>query len=215
MCDELRERFLQAQLKGDRREALRLLIDDGVNAGIPVRDLQLKVVQEAQREIGRLWQENVVSIAQEHLATAIANVALSHLYNLAPNARRNGRVALVACVDGELHEFPARLVADALDLAGFDVRYLGASVPVDSLVAMVRDQRPDLVALSATMTFNLPALRAAVAGLREAGVATPVVAGVPEVGEAPDLAPEDNVHVARGTAHDLVSTVRRVLGVPA
>lgn len=166
MCDQLRARFLEAQLKGDRREALRLLMDDGVNAGVPITDLQLKVVQEAQREIGRLWQENVVTIAQEHLATAIANMALSHLYDLAPNAARNGRKAVVACVEGELHEFPARLVADALDLAGFDVRYLGASVPTDSLVDMVRNQRPDLLALSATMAFNAPALRDAVARVR-------------------------------------------------
>jgi methanogenic corrinoid protein MtbC1 len=167
--DQLRQRFLQAQLKGDRREALRLLLDDGVNAGVPIRDLQLKVVQEAQREIGRLWQENLVTIAQEHLATAIANMALSHLYDLAPNAARNGRKAIIACVEGELHEFPARLAADALDLAGFEVRYLGASVPTDSLVAMVRDERPDLLALSATMTFNAPALRTAVARIRREG----------------------------------------------
>ena len=87
----LRDRFVRAQLAGDRRGALRLLVDDGLGGGASVLDMQLRVVQEAQREIGRLWQENRISVAQEHLATAIANMALSHLYDRAQPAPRNGR----------------------------------------------------------------------------------------------------------------------------
>jgi methanogenic corrinoid protein MtbC1 len=165
----LRDRFMAAQLKGDRREALRLVIDEGLNRGASVRDVQLGVIQEAQRTIGHLWQENAVTIAQEHLATAISHIALSHLYAHAEQQPANGRKVVVACVEGELHDLPARLVSDALELAGFEVRFLGASVPVDSLVRMVNEERPDLVALSTTMPFNVPALRTAVARLRRDG----------------------------------------------
>ena len=214
MCEQLRARFLDAQLKGDRREALRLLMEEGVHAGVPIADLQLKVVQEAQREIGRLWQENVVTVAQEHMATAIANMALSHLYDLAPNAARNGRKAIIACVDGELHEFPARLVADALDLAGFDVRYLGASVPTDSLVAIVREQRPDLLALSATMAFNAPALRQAVARVRAEvppGIRVAVGGGICEW--VSGIAGEVGADVTGGDATEFVAAAERLFGV--
>lgn len=164
--ERLRERFLQAQLSGDRRAALRLITDEGLDAGLPATTLQLDVIQQAQREIGRLWQENTVTIAQEHLATAIANLALAQLYDRAPHAPRNGRKVVVACVEGEWHDLPARLVADALDMAGFDVHFLGANVPTDSLIALVAAQRPDLVALSVTMAFNAAALRATAERLR-------------------------------------------------
>jgi methanogenic corrinoid protein MtbC1 len=55
-----------------------------------------------------------------------------------------------------------------LELDGFTVRFLGADVPTDSLLQMVREDSPRLVVLSATMTDRLAELRAAVAGLRQA-----------------------------------------------
>ncbi|HET7402993.1 MAG TPA: B12-binding domain-containing protein, partial [Usitatibacter sp.] len=58
-------RYLEAQLSGDRREAVRLVLEEGIGEGHSVRTLQAGVVQAAQREIGRLWQQNRISIAQE------------------------------------------------------------------------------------------------------------------------------------------------------
>lgn len=173
----LRASYLAAQLAGDRREALRLVLEEVDRSG-DVSAVQTGVVQEAQREIGRLWQENRISVAQEHMATAIAHIVLAHLYDHARRGPDLGKRIVVACVEGELHDFPARLVADALDLAGFEVRFLGANVPVESLVDAVLRERPDLVALSTTMTFNVPALRVAVARVREAtGGRVPIAVG--------------------------------------
>ncbi|HEX6244999.1 MAG TPA: B12-binding domain-containing protein, partial [Polyangiales bacterium] len=125
--DGLRSDYLSALLHGERRAALQLLVERGVRRGVSIEDLHSAVIQECQREIGRLWQENVISIAQEHQATAISQLVLAHLYDLSPRAADNHKRVVVACVEGEMHDFPSRLVADALDLAGFDVRYLGAN----------------------------------------------------------------------------------------
>lgn len=174
---ELRARYLEAQLAGDLTRALRLLLRDGVDKGVAVAVLQRAVLREAQREIGRLWQENKISVAQEHMATAISNTVLSYLYEAARRAPSNGKRVLVSCVQGELHDFPARLVADGLDLAGFEVRYLGADVPTQQLIAKVVEEHPDLVALSATMAFNFTALREAVRALRARLGSVPIMVG--------------------------------------
>lgn len=165
---ELRRRFLDAQLSGDRRGALRLTLDACLEHGASILDVQLKIIQEAQRELGRLWQEDRINIAQEHMATAIAQLALAHLYQHADPIASSGQRVIVACVEGELHEFPARLVSDALDLAGFTVKHLGANVPTESLLSIIEAEQPDLLALSVTMSFNTPALRDAVAQVRRA-----------------------------------------------
>lgn len=167
---DLRDRYLQAQLAGDRREAVRLLLDDGLGAGLPVDDVR-EVVRGAQERIGDLWQANEISVAQEHMATAISQLALSHLYERQPGAVSNGHSVLVACVEGEQHEFPARLAADALDLAGYDVRYLGADVPTESALEMVSRQEPDAVVLSFALAAHLGAAVEAVAGARRLGEA--------------------------------------------
>ena len=142
-------RYLETQLEGDRRAALQF-IDETLRRGIPPDDVRCHVVQAAQREIGRLWQEDRISIAQEHMATAISQLALAHLFQHATFHARVGKKVVVACVPGEHHDFPARLLADALDVAGYDVRFLGADVPLDSLLRAVDMEKPDLLALSVT-----------------------------------------------------------------
>lgn len=202
---ELCARYLAAQLKGSRREALRLVVEEGLERGMSVAELQREVLQEAQREIGRLWQENEISIAQEHMATAISHATLAHLYDLADRAPSTNRKVLVACVDGELHDFPARLVADALDLAGFETRYLGASVPLEGLAQLVLSEEPDLIALSITMPFNLPALQAAIARLRVAtGGSIPIAVGGGAFRWTDELARELGANITANSAEELV-----------
>lgn len=163
---ELRARYLKAQLAGDLTRALHLLLREGVDKGFAVPLLQRCVLREAQRELGQLWQNNLISVAQEHMATAISNTVRGYLYEAARRAPSNGKRVLLGCVEGELHDFPARLAADSLDLAGFEVRYLGADVPTQRLLRRVLEEQPDLVALSATMAFNLAHVHDAVQQLR-------------------------------------------------
>jgi methanogenic corrinoid protein MtbC1 len=213
---QLRRQYLSAQLSGDRREALRLVIEQGIGGGASVFDVQVEVIQAAQQEIGRLWQENEISIAEEHMATAISHTALAHLYDHAPRSKSNGKRVTVACVEGELHDFPARLVADTLDLSGFEVRYLGANVPTDSLLELLREQPPDLLALSTTMAFHVPALRSAVQQTRrQAGGALPILIGGGGCAWVSGLERELAVDGLAGSALEAVSVAARLLGVQA
>ena len=213
VLSSLAERYLDAQLAGDRREALRIVMDDGFRAGITVADLELYVVETAQREIGRLWQENRITIADEHLATAISQIVLSVLYQHLPRSPQIGRKALIACVEGELHDMGGRIGADFLEMAGFDVRFLGANVPTEALVAMTQLYRPDLVGLSATMSYHVAALKAAVAALRESrGTDFPIVVGGNILSWAPELEKELGVAVCGGRADSLVAATLKVLG---
>lgn len=212
--DELRARYLRAQLRGDRRAAAALVLDEGLARGATVPELHEHVLESAQRDIGRLWQENVVTVAQEHMATAISNFVLTRLFECAEAAPANGRRVLVACVEGELHEFPARLVTDALDLAGFSVRFLGANVPTESLLTMLGSEPPDLVALSATMTFHAPALRAAVGAIRDRfGRTLPIAVGGGAFLWSQTLATDLDAEITARNAAELVLEAARLLGV--
>lgn len=210
---DLRQRYLAAQLAGNRREALRVVMHDGLSLNISVPDLQRHVIQEAQREIGRLWQENEINIAQEHMATAISHMALARLYDEAPHAPPNHKKVIVACVTGELHDFPARLVADALDLAGFELRYLGADVPLHSLLPLLAQEKPDLLALSTTMVFNLPSLRAMVSEVRATWPELPIVIGGAACLDVRGLATELGVVGSGSNATELVALAQQLLGL--
>lgn len=209
----LRAQYLAAQLRGDRREALRVVIAEGFERGITASTLSQHVIGEAQREIGERWQKNEIGIADEHMATAISNLVLAQLYERAERAPSNGKMVLVSCVEGELHELPARLVADSLDNAGFHVRYLGASMPIPSLLQMIKSYGPDMIALSATMSFHASALRETVVRVREAHPNLFIAVGGGACVWDTNLAKETGANMTATNASELVSAARAALGV--
>ena len=209
----LRDRYVAAQLAGDRREALRLVIDEGVRRGVSVADLHLRVIRPAQIEIGRLWQENVITVADEHLATAISQLVVSHLYRHLPPAAPNGTRVVVACAEGELHEMGARMAADFLEMAGCDVRFLGANVPAPSLAAMVRRDAPDVLVLSAATPPCFPGLRQTIAAVRAAvGPSLPILVGGSAFQAVASCGAPEGVTYAGDSAEALVEAVTRHAG---
>lgn len=171
---ELAARYVGALLAGDRHLASRMILNT-VEGGLPVREVYLDVVSPAQHEIGRLWQMDRISVAQEHYFTAATQQVMSRLHPWIFTTPRIGRSLIVTSVSRELHELGARMVADFFELAGWDAYYLGASTPMTDLIAAIVDRRPDLVAISATMTPNVALVGRFVRGIR----AHPEIAEVP------------------------------------
>ncbi|CAN5719092.1 hypothetical protein BH23CHL2_BH23CHL2_12230 [soil metagenome] len=161
-------RYLDALIVPSRLQALETVIH-ALRAGMPPLDLYVDVIGWAHHRIGDLWERNEISVSQEHVATAISQLALSQIYPSLPRKQPAGRTAIVACVEGELHDMGARMVADMLETEGFEVVLLGANPPTDSLGQMVRDLSPDVVGLSVSMESFLPAAVQAVERIREAG----------------------------------------------
>ena len=210
---QLRDGYVNLQLRGDRREALAF-VDELVRQGHSVADIQQHVIADAQREIGRLWEENRVGVAQEHMATAISQVALAQLYRHAQPLPTRDRKVVVACVEGELHDFPARLVADALDLAGYETRFLGADVPTDSLINVLEKETPSLLALSITMPFHSAALRRQVTSVREhTGGRLPIAVGGHACALLEPITSELRPDIVASTAAGMVEAANRMFGV--
>jgi MerR family transcriptional regulator, light-induced transcriptional regulator len=167
-AEEVRQRYLDAILQGSRREAFGV-IELARTEGLGIRPLYLEVFQPAMREIGRLWQENRITVADEHLATAITQAAMARLYeDLFRASPQPGPLLVAACADQERHELGLRMICDVLEMEGWDTVFLGASVPVEDLVQMVRARHPQVVALSASIAPHVGRVREAIRAIREA-----------------------------------------------
>ncbi len=157
--------YLKALLHGRRDEASRLVLSE-VESGTSVKSIYLEVLQPVQREIGNLWQTNEVSVAQEHYCTAATQLIMGRLYPYLHLAPRNGKRVVVACVGGELHEVGARMVADILEMEGWDSYYLGANTPTPGILSALAEQRADVLAVSVTIHYNVEAARTLVSEVR-------------------------------------------------
>ncbi len=150
----LAREYLNALLAADRRKASELVMD-AIQQGTSVRDIYLHVFQQSQYEVGRLWQSNQISIAQEHLCTAATQLIMSQLYPLIFKSERINRRIVTVCIGGDLHEIGIRMVADLFEMAGWDTFYLGADVPSASIIQTAIDRDAHVLAVSTALTTNV------------------------------------------------------------
>ena len=201
----LARRYLDALLNADRRQAGQMVMQ-AVHEGTPVRDIYLHVFQRSQYEIGRLWQSNQISVAQEHLCTAATQLIMSQLYPLIFGTERKNRRVVAACVGGDLHEIGIRMVADFFEMDGWDTFYLGADVPASGIVQTVVDRRADVLAVSATLLTHVSSVAELITEVRTnraCGGLIVLVGGYP-FNVAPDLWRDLG---ANGFAADAVRTI--------
>lgn len=169
------EAFESVLLAGDRRGAGGFL-DRRLEQGCSLIDAEVRMIQPALYGIGQKWQSNQVSIAQEHLATAIAQSVMTQGLLKSEVPASNGRKVLLACVEGNIHSVGLQMVADAFQLAGWDVQYLGANVPTSALIQQVTQYKPDLLGLSVSFAQQLRVVREIMARLTQVqGTARPAV----------------------------------------
>jgi methanogenic corrinoid protein MtbC1 len=163
--DELFQPYMEALLDGRRQEAsqrIRRAVEDGVS----VKDVYLHVFQRTQYEIGRRWQTNRLSVAQEHYCTAATQLIMSQLYPYIFSTEKNGLALVGSCVAGDLHEIGVRMVSDFFEMEGWDTFYLGANTPTADLIRTLEERRADVLAVSATMAFHVRAVAGLIAAVR-------------------------------------------------
>lgn len=161
------QEFVEALLKGDRKKCSQI-IADYLEQGAEAFDLYLFVFQKALYEIGEKWERAEISVADEHVATAIVDELISVLYPSILKSPRNYGKALIGCVEEEYHQIGAKMVADVLEMEGWDTLFIGAGIPTEDLIARAKSYRPDIVGLSVSRDRNLGKLEKTLAELRVA-----------------------------------------------
>ncbi len=165
--------FVVTMLEGDRRAASDLILG-AARTGLPVRQLYLEVLYPAMKELGRMWERNEIDVAEEHFCTATTEMVMSQLYPFIARAAPNGKVAVVAAAQGNLHQIGVRMVADFLEMDGWRPIYLGANVPAHDLALAVNDFKADVLAIAACLHAHIQSVADAIAVVRSCPQAAPV-----------------------------------------
>jgi MerR family transcriptional regulator, light-induced transcriptional regulator len=207
--ERARDGYLGALLASDVAGA-REVLDGAIAAGLPVRRIYLDVLQPTLYEIGRRWSHAEISIAQEHLATAATQSAMARLAESLSDGPRRVRplIALVACVNDELHAVGGRMVADFLEADGWRVVFLGQLTPGSDLAALAAEQGATLVAVSAALPERVPQVAEACAALRGLDPAPFVLVGGQAFGGSAERALRTSADAYADDAEAAVAAVR-------
>jgi len=169
-------RFSAYLLAGDR-QGCRSVVEELLAGGVTVLSLYQNLYQPALYHVGELWEQNRISVAREHIATSIVESLLSLTFPLICNATPTGKRVVVACTSHELHQLGARMVADILEMHGWDSHFLGANSPIDSLVHLLKELQPNLLCLSLSTQMNLSTLLATIRQVRASCQTLPIAVG--------------------------------------
>jgi methanogenic corrinoid protein MtbC1 len=104
----------------------------------------------AMREIGNLWHEGTLTVAQEHLASNLIGGTLLHLLRLTQPVGQTRR-AVLACFADEDHTLGLYGIGLRFASWSFRTLLLGARTPPAAIARVVESLDPDIVALSATL----------------------------------------------------------------
>ncbi len=168
--------YLQALLAGRRAECsavVRELLDDGID----LRTLYTDLFTRTMYRVGELWATHRITVANEHLATAITESLLNLAYPAVFSTARKGKKIVIGCCDQEFHQIGAKMVADIFELNGWDSYFLGANMPLADLQALIDDISPDMVGFSVSLPRNVNHLQRYIEEVRSTFTDLPVLVG--------------------------------------
>ena len=161
-----REKMLTALIEGNQLEATQL-VDSAIVDRWEPSSVYVNVIGHCMAEIGARWRSGRLLISTEHRATQIALRLISRAQSSYVNSRRVGLRAIVTSVEGDTHLIGGLTFADLLRVEGWEVDFLGADSPTDSIVEIVQRESPDLVGLSVTIEDYLPNAIETLAAIKE------------------------------------------------
>lgn len=168
--------YLTALIGGDRSRC-SLIVQNLMSSGIDIRDLYINLFQRSLYDLGELWEHHRISVAVEHLASAITERLLSMVEVDTFSAPHGDHSVIIACIADEFHQIGARMVSDIFELHGWNTHFLGANTPVRDLISMIHKRNPDLIVVSVSVYFNIPNLLSALTELRIQFSKIPILAG--------------------------------------
>ncbi len=159
------EDFLEYLIQGNKNGSSKL-IKNYVSQGMKIKDIYEVIIRKSLYRVGELWEQNKVSVATEHMATAITESILNELFEFNISDARTGNKIIAACVENESHQVGIKMVADIFESNGWDSYFMGANTPTTELIDFAKVVNPDVIALSLSIYFNLPVLKRMIIEIR-------------------------------------------------
>ena len=175
-CHDLVKNYLNYVLQGKKHEA-EMLVEEEINSGTPLKSIYNDLLYPAQLEIGRLWELNIISVADEHYATEIATGILNHLNQKMEFIRQNGKKAITVSIDNETHIMGIRFVNDLLKLSGWKTYFLGIGAPNSEIIKFANKYTPDVIAISTTMDVHLLKVKNLIEEIKDQSKSKVIVGG--------------------------------------
>jgi methanogenic corrinoid protein MtbC1 len=174
--EQVFKRYTEDLIAG-KRTRCAAVIDELLSAGVAIKTIYQDLIQRSLYEVGDRWERNLITVANEHLATAVTEGLMNRIYAHIALPPANGRKVVIASVENELHQVGGKMVADTFEMNGWDSDYLGANVPTRDLAHYIDDTRPDMLGLSLSVYMHMAVLKTMLDRLTRRFPKLPIIIG--------------------------------------
>lgn len=129
-------------------------------------------------EIGKLWAEEKLDIATEHICVNTANALIKVINERQskPATKNKGKV-FICTPNGELHNLACNILESILLSKGYKVYNVSPSLPADSIIHSLSNILPDAVLISVTLEDNIQTAKNLIRKIRTRFSSLPIFVG--------------------------------------
>lgn len=161
------------------KEGLLLDLDLALETYPAPLDIINGPLMEGMKEVGRLFNDNQLIVAEVLQSAEVMKAAVSHLephMEKGDVSATKGKIIL-ATVKGDVHDIGKNLVDIILSNNGYQVIDLGIKVNPTDLVQAIHREKPDMVGLSGLLVKSAQQMVLTAQDMKESGISVPILVG--------------------------------------
>lgn len=206
IAEAIKDQLYEGVIEGNEPEVAQLT-QQGLREGLAAEEILYEALIPALQEVGALFERGEYFVPEMLTGAKAMKAGLNILRPiLAATGSKPVGTFVILTVKGDIHDIGKDLVKVMLEGAGFRVIDLGVNVPPETLVAAVKEHRPQIVGFSAFLTTTMPMFKTNIEALKAAGLCDQVKV---MVGGAP-VTEEFAIHVGADGYAPEASTATRI-----
>ena len=113
-----------------------------------------RILKPVMHLIGKNWVNNKISIATEHVASNVAQTLIKIIMDQSKGSGKKKKI-MICLPLGEEHHLGCDVLQTYLSIKGFKVFNMGTSIPTESIINFIDNNKPDIIMISITIEDNL------------------------------------------------------------
>ncbi len=168
--NDILEKISKAVIEGDADD-IGMLTELALSKDLTPKDILDKGLMLGMDYVGVEFRAGNLFVPEVLLSARVMLASMDIIKPLLAEtgAEMTGKV-IMGTVQGDLHSIGKNLVCMMMEGAGFEVIDLGADVAPEAFVKAVKEERPDIVGMSALLTTTMRSMDHTIQALEEAGL---------------------------------------------
>jgi corrinoid protein of di/trimethylamine methyltransferase len=162
---------ISENLQKGKAKAVKQLVQQAIDEGIPVKDILEKGLLAGMSVIGEKFKNNEVFVPEVLVAARAMNMGAALLKPLMADAgvKAAGKVC-IGTVKGDLHDIGKNLVKMMMEGKGLEVIDLGSDVAPETFVDAAKNDGCQIICCSALLTTTMGVMGDVVKAVNDAGL---------------------------------------------